>query len=133
MSADGILEQAKGTVQAQGINISLVDSLLGIVFALAGFSLFLPNTSLTVYGYAVSDYAFLASVAALAIGWYENDTSRSLSEMGTLDTIAAAGTGAILIGYEFLPQFADMISAEPLAQGAALVVTMTGWFVVAIK
>jgi hypothetical protein len=131
--SDGILAQAKGTVQAKGINISLADSLLGIVFALAGFSLFLPDTSLTVYGYAVSDYAFLASVAALAIGWYENDTSRSLSDMGTLDTIAAAGTGVILLGYEYIPQFATVIQSEPLAQGAALVVTMTGWFVVAIK
>jgi len=131
--SDGILDQAKGTVQANGINISLVDSLLGIVFALAGFSLFLPNTSLTVYGYAVSDYAFLASVAALAVGWYENDTSRSLGEMGAIDTVAAAGTGAILLGHEYVPQFATIVQSEPLAQGAALAVSMAGWFVVAIK
>jgi hypothetical protein len=131
--SDGILEQAKGTVQAKGIDISLVDSLLGIVFALAGFSLFLPDTSLTVYGYVVSDYAFLASVATLVIGWYENDTSRSLSDMGAIDTVAAVGTGAILVGYEYVPQVVNVIQSDPLAQGAALVVSMTGWFVIAIK
>jgi len=131
--SDGYIEQAKGTVRAKGIDISLVDSLLGIVFALAGFSLFLPDTSLVVYGYAVSDYAFLASVATLVIGWYENDTSRSLSDMGAIDTIAAAGTGAILIGYEYIPQVVNVIQSDPLAQGAALAVTMTGWFVIAIK
>jgi hypothetical protein len=131
--SDGYIEQVKGTVQAKGIDISLVDSLLGIVFALAGFSLFLPNTSLTVYGYAVSDYAFLASVATLAAGWYENDTSRSLSDMGAIDTVAAVGTGAILVGYEYVPQVANVIQSDPLAQGAALVVSMTGWFVIAIK
>jgi hypothetical protein len=131
--SDGYIEQVKGTVQAQGINISLVDSLLGIIFALAGFSLFLPDTSLVVYGYVVSDYAFLASVATLVIGWYENDTSRSLSDMGAIDTVAAVGTGAILVGYEYVPQVVNVIQSDPLAQGAALVVSMTGWFVIAIK
>ena len=129
-----MLGEVQNKFRNQKVQISIEDTLLSVVFFLFGAALFLPDTSLTMYGYDLIDYAFLGSLAALGAGYATNDNfTLDLDEMDQTEIGAVGGTIAVLIGHEYSQTVVDLIHTNEYTQIGALALTCAGWFIVAVK